>query len=73
MHSMSLRHLSEMCDTADQEDRIGITDFGIAVLEEELAAELKDRQSMIGQQSPSGGFHKRHLVRLLDANYNISL
>ena len=49
---------------ADEEGRIGITDFGIAVLEAELAREFEDRQSLLGQQSPSGGFHKRHLVRL---------
>jgi hypothetical protein len=43
---------------------IAITDLGIAMLERELASEQADRQSLLGVGNPSGGFHKRHLVRL---------
>lgn len=53
---------SRFCVSAGPEGTVGISDFGIAVMEADLASEFEDRQSLVGVQSPSGGFHKRHLV-----------
>lgn len=50
------------CFLADSEGSIKISDFGIAISEEVLAAEHADARSTIGQHNPSGGFHKRHMV-----------
>jgi hypothetical protein len=40
---------------------VKLGDFGLAEVAAELAEQQADRASLIGQ-SPSGGFHKRHMV-----------
>ena len=55
-------HHCHCLNIAGKESGIAITDFGIAMLESDLASEQADRQSLVGKASPSGGFHKRHLV-----------
>lgn len=38
-------------------------DFGLAEVAAELEAELADARSVLAGGKPSGGFHKRHMVR----------
>ncbi len=42
---------------------VKLGDFGIAELAADLEAQQRDRSSLVGRGKPSGGFHKRHLVR----------
>ena len=52
---------------------VKLGDFGIAELAADLEEEQRNRHSLIGRGKPSGGFHKRHLVRaqpLLETLYS---
>ena len=42
---------------------VRLGDFGIAELAADLEEEQRDRSSLVGRGKPSGGFHKKHLVR----------
>ena len=42
---------------------VKLGDFGIAELAADLEEEQRDRHNLVGRGKPSGGFHKRHLVR----------
>lgn len=48
---------------------VKLGDFGIAELAADLEEEQRDRSSLVGQGKPSGGFHKKHLVRCLSCSY----
>ena len=48
---------------ADGAARLG--DFGLAEAAAELAAELTDARSVLSGGKPSGGFYKRHVVRMM--------
>lgn len=47
---------------ADSEGDLRLSDFGIAIAQEVLAAEQANADSTVGRVNPSGGFHKRHMV-----------
>ena len=48
---------------ADERANIQLADFSIAEFAAELAEEHADRRSLLKGKQPTGGFHKRHLVR----------
>ena len=41
-----------------------LIDFSIAQFADELAADQADRGNLVKGRSPTGGFHKRHMVGL---------
>lgn len=51
--------------SADEAGNLKLTDFSIAEYAAELAEDQADRRNLLKGGQPTGGFHKRHLVRSL--------
>ena len=54
-----------MATCAGRDGILKLGDFGLAEVADDLAEEQADRSNLVGKGKPSGGFHKRHLVRAL--------
>ena len=53
-----------LLSSAGEDGAARLGDFGLAEAAEELAAELADARSVLFGGKPSGGFYKRHVVRI---------
>ncbi len=57
-----------MFRSAGEDGVAHLGDFGLAEAEEELSAELADAHSVLSGGKPSGGFYKRHVVRIMQCS-----